>query len=166
MYNHFILSYLLSKGNTSMEKFEIQRYETDKNGTEIDRFIRAWIMIKGVAFNGGKFFKKSHIKSMKPYMADLCLDVYPDLDPTDKILLEDEWKSFALKLYDNYFRDPSYSSKLMGLIHADYEELKLKVRYEINLVARDYPDQLGLGDLFAPLYRIMSDSYEEYQNKD
>ena len=166
MYNLFVLSYLPRKDKISMKKFEIQRYETGKNGMEIDRFIRAWIMIKGIAFNGGKFFKKSHIRTMKPYMADLCLDKYPDLVPSDKVLLENEWKSFALKLYDNYFKDPSYSSKLMGLIHADYEELKLKVRYEINLVAKDYPVSLGLGDLFAPLYQIMSNTYEEYLNRD
>ncbi len=154
---------LLVSDDTYRKKFCEKRFFTRNREGTVDLFMYAWMMIKTAGEIGAPLFGRKKIKKeLESYMENLCLTDYEIAWQAEQAVLIDEWRDFARSLIKSCVESRNYRLPFLWwntYMRFNDSDVAEKIAAEIFLVTRDYPSLFGLETQFAPLRKVMCETY-------
>lgn len=158
---HDILESQSDPDNSFRRRLYELRYTRAKNGKITDNFARCWLLMKIDTNTSANLLTKGKLrKTWTEYANSLCLSEYASYSENEQLLLRMEWNAFFMQFIHTCSIDRTYGSTFFGVIPLTRDALSNKVGQELELITLEYPDALGLKDLFSPLYQCALEAYQ------
>ena len=156
----------LTPDNELRQKLLNARYQ-EKDGREIDTFIRGWVNLSFLDNSSTGFFSKKRIeKEKKSVLSDWQLELAESYGETGRQVLYEEMFNLARLYMQICEEDKTYGSVILGLGQMKKERRTAKIARDVYRAAYELPARYDLREKLAVFTQAATDAFYEVYDRD